>query len=636
MYLNDKEIINILDEYVSNPKKNYAVLIDGEWGCGKTYFIKNEYIKNDKNKLYISLYGIKSKEEITKKIYYTIVEKDIKISDGLKIAGKSAEKVAETVIEKKFKIDIKKFDFIDISGLIALFKDIKDYILVFDDLERCDMPINEVLGYINEYVEHKEVKVIIIANENEINKINYDTNYELKVISALNNNINFEEDKDHGIFKISGENNKDKNSEESITINNLKNRVETLYEGNKKYKLIKEKLIGFTIKYKPDLSKVYDHMIENYKNEKGELYDFLSENKEKYLEIMKVNKCNNVRTVVFVFYTFEELYEKVKKVEKSNNILRLVFKNVIYCAIGVKRGLNIERILDGAICNPSATLNYDSSYRMNYYFTAFDFVNDYIINGKIDDYKIFKSIDYYKEIKFDDIEKNDPYYLLQEYYFLDDKDMEEELKILKDNIKNKNYNYKLFPKIINIISNIESLNFKVDLIHEIIDEITKILEKQTVEDLTFHQFFEDNNVAGIYNKNIKHITDRLNSIRSSNYLKNVEDALNSEEWGVNLYDFVSKNRQRYLNQKAFLKSFDIDRIIDNIEKSNVKNIYYFNYCLHEIYNFSNLNEYYSDDKDNIEKLMESLEKMNKENFGVNKKKIINYIINILKSIIEKL
>ena len=50
----------------------------------------------------------------------------------------------------------------------------KDYVIVFDDLERCEMPISETLGYINDYVEHKNVKCVIVANEQEINKINYD------------------------------------------------------------------------------------------------------------------------------------------------------------------------------------------------------------------------------------------------------------------------------------------------------------------------------------------------------------------------------------------------------------------------------------------------------------------------------
>src|SRR5262249_39994881 len=41
-------------------------------------------------------------------------------------------------------------------------------VYVFDDLERCEMPINKSLGYINEFVEHDVHKVVIVANDQEI------------------------------------------------------------------------------------------------------------------------------------------------------------------------------------------------------------------------------------------------------------------------------------------------------------------------------------------------------------------------------------------------------------------------------------------------------------------------------------
>ena len=33
------EIESILAEYLKNPKAEYAVMIDGDWGSGKTYFL---------------------------------------------------------------------------------------------------------------------------------------------------------------------------------------------------------------------------------------------------------------------------------------------------------------------------------------------------------------------------------------------------------------------------------------------------------------------------------------------------------------------------------------------------------------------------------------------------------------------
>ena len=66
------------------------------------------------------------------------------------------------------------------------------------------------------------------------------------------------------------------------------------------------------------------------------------------------------------------------------------------------------------------------------------------------------------------------------------------------------------------------------------------------------------------------------------------------------------------------------------------NIYYFKYCLDAIYNFSNLSEYYSADKENIEKLIKELDDMDKTSFGITKIEIIEYMNNVLRKIQTKL
>ena len=51
--LTNDEIIEAILHYVDEDLYNYAVLIDGEWGCGKTYFIKehlyDELERHEKN-----------------------------------------------------------------------------------------------------------------------------------------------------------------------------------------------------------------------------------------------------------------------------------------------------------------------------------------------------------------------------------------------------------------------------------------------------------------------------------------------------------------------------------------------------------------------------------------------------------
>lgn len=70
---------------------------------------------------------------------------------------------------KTYINSLEKIDFI--MGSIKMFQEISQYIIFFDDLERCMISITELLGYINELVEHKNVKTLLIANEDKIREI---------------------------------------------------------------------------------------------------------------------------------------------------------------------------------------------------------------------------------------------------------------------------------------------------------------------------------------------------------------------------------------------------------------------------------------------------------------------------------
>ena len=60
-----------------------------------------------------------------------------------------------------------------------------DYFFVFDDLERCPMPLDEVMGYISNFVEQYEAKVILIGNEEEIEIIFPDCRSSIRSLSIL-------------------------------------------------------------------------------------------------------------------------------------------------------------------------------------------------------------------------------------------------------------------------------------------------------------------------------------------------------------------------------------------------------------------------------------------------------------------
>ena len=73
----NEDIIRFLNEYAKLPSPQYAVLLRGKWGCGKTYFVKNWLAEFDKsNKLpanensielkpiYVSLFGMREISDI--------------------------------------------------------------------------------------------------------------------------------------------------------------------------------------------------------------------------------------------------------------------------------------------------------------------------------------------------------------------------------------------------------------------------------------------------------------------------------------------------------------------------------------------------------------------------------------------
>ncbi len=80
--MNIDELKNLLDKQFIEVYKN--ILINGDWGIGKTYFIK-EYLKDKNNTIYIQLFGIDSIENLKLNLYMQIN----KITGFLKKANKT-------------------------------------------------------------------------------------------------------------------------------------------------------------------------------------------------------------------------------------------------------------------------------------------------------------------------------------------------------------------------------------------------------------------------------------------------------------------------------------------------------------------------------------------------------------------
>ncbi|MDY4308014.1 P-loop NTPase fold protein [Enterococcus mundtii] len=69
-------LTQIIDNYLQS-EEPYALQIDGEWGVGKTYFIKNNVIEKLKEKnnysVYFSVYGFNNLNDLKRELFYQII-----------------------------------------------------------------------------------------------------------------------------------------------------------------------------------------------------------------------------------------------------------------------------------------------------------------------------------------------------------------------------------------------------------------------------------------------------------------------------------------------------------------------------------------------------------------------------------
>lgn len=258
----NEEFVSIVKDYLNKEETDYALMINGAWGSGKTFFIKNtlkseieKTICPDKNankktykQIYVSLYGISSVEEIKERIFYAINPnyKWIEFISNKLVSATEIVPVAGGTIKNLLSHNKKERDSIRES-----FTEYDDKVIFFDDLERIDkkeIDIQSVLGYINFLTEHNHYKVIVVAND-----------------------VVLTDD----------------------------------------YKRFKEKTIRFSYNHRPNMAEAFDSICEKYNSEVEIKYKtFLKEQKFFILDIIRASKCENIRTLVFITDVFQKIFEE--------------------------------------------------------------------------------------------------------------------------------------------------------------------------------------------------------------------------------------------------------------------------------------------------------------------------------------
>lgn len=156
-------------------KPHFAVLIEGRWGSGKTHFIlsllEDEYFTNRKS-IYLSMFGIADIQSLETSLFYASASKFTKtFHKGAGFAGSifSGALTLGTGGIMRGAVNLNKVVDAAISQLDQSARNMDEALLVLDDIERCKIPMAELLGVVNRFVEHGDTRVILVANTDDLN-----------------------------------------------------------------------------------------------------------------------------------------------------------------------------------------------------------------------------------------------------------------------------------------------------------------------------------------------------------------------------------------------------------------------------------------------------------------------------------
>lgn len=279
-------------EFISSSNNNGALLITGDWGCGKSFLIKeiaDELQMQGKCELaVVSLFGVDSVAMIHEKV------KDIYLERLSGLLGGKARQVYRTLAKALIEAgkvtsaalpgdiatsavatgissatSLNPINFLAVKKTIGRKEKARPFAIVFDDFERCSIMKKKLLGVINEYSENKQIKTIVIMDEDKIQ--------------------------------------------------------------DPKYREFKEKLVLRTLKLTPDHSEIIHQLLENYQDQDESYRQFLLDYETCIRSTFLNSKYGNLRSLKACLNDFRRVYFAWK----NSGIPMDDIENVLYqfCAI---------------------------------------------------------------------------------------------------------------------------------------------------------------------------------------------------------------------------------------------------------------------------------------------------------------
>ena len=515
-----EDLVESILDYIRSDYTDYAIMLNGEWGSGKTHFWNNKIRKKIESMqlngkryttIYMSLYGISNLEEISKKIF---IETTQLMDKNLR---RFMDAHGQTTIPEYAKTGLDMANFFGVTQNgdkidYADFFSTEDKVLCFDDLERANVDVIDILGYINNFVEHDHIKTIIICNEKELSTKLKSSNLEMKTFIATY------------LLDRQGELNK----ADKPMVEKIQDKIEHVFDKANDYERIKEKLIGETFEYAPKFDYIINGILMRYEND-PELIRFYRENTKLIISTFERSGTRNLRILKHALNDFKKIFDMVNK--NYPNTSHRIMQTMLIFTIAVSFEIKAGKVTKSKFMNIKDNEEYKSilvSSRVlmdNRQFYIKEFDSTYYYNFKAE-YRFFKFIEYYIRTRIfdmkifkDDMEtirntvdtENLPGYkrlLTEEYWKISDDDFDDVIEDVIQDIKEGNIELIDIVKIYAYLSYFSRKNLiKYDI--------------KTLKNIVFNGM----NIASLKSEYCENVEEELSKIAIEEFSEDMEDIL---------------------------------------------------------------------------------------------------------------
>ena len=438
-----EELNKYMKNYVENDITGRAIMLTSAWGSGKSYYVKNilkKHLESDEGGKHdcviVSLYGITNIADISKAIYVDLrtLIKESK-SELATTAGVAAKIIGKTLLNGLTSIanvDIAKLSDDDFQKVYESIN-LTGKLIVLEDIERTKIDLIELMGYVNNLCECDGVKILLVANEEELSTL-------------------------------------DKSNE---TDNSIKST----------YRKIKEKTVADTLQFSADYKQTINSIIDSFNNDDlKEIKDCVNVRRNGIFQ----TEINNYREFIVACQKACDIFNFIKKnnIESNTEFNKCVFVGV---AFYLQKRLTDHNLKFEANSIFDVSLSGDDKYPLLRF--CYDYINYQVLD--IDDIKkAIKKYDRY--LLFVDQKEDDVDILvLIQYNLYNESEVKEAINNIYSKLDDiKKISLNKYAKIVSYLILLKyDIGLEIDDYDKIINKIVQNLKKENPSNIKFFSYF---------------------------------------------------------------------------------------------------------------------------------------------------